>query len=134
MTDSALYLVLADAVLVAHFLFVVFVVMGLALIFVGYFRRWRWVRNLWFRLLHLAAIAVVVAQAWAGVICPLTTWEMALRARAGAETYAGSFIQHWLQSILYYSAPEWVFVLCYTLFGALVAASWFIVRPGANIQ
>ncbi|GAB5451494.1 MAG: hypothetical protein Hals2KO_18220 [Halioglobus sp.] len=134
MTESALYLILADAVLVAHFLFVVFVVMGLAMIFVGYFRRWHWVRNLWFRLLHLAAIAVVVAQAWAGVICPLTTWEMALRARAGAETYAGSFIQHWLQSILYYSAPEWVFVLCYTLFGTLVAASWFIVRPGAKIQ
>ncbi len=134
MTESALYLLLADAILVAHFLFVVFVVMGLAMIYAGYFMRWRWVRNRWFRLLHLAAIAVVVAQAWAGVVCPLTTWEMALRARAGAETYAGSFIQHWLQSILYYSAPEWVFVLCYTLFGVLVAASWFIVRPGAKLQ
>ena len=54
---------------------------------------------------------------------------MALREKAGVETYSGSFIQHWLQSLLYYSAPEWVFILVYTVFGALVLASWFLFRP-----
>lgn len=84
--------------------------------------------------MHLVAIAIVVAQSWAGVICPLTIWEMALRAEAGSTTYSGSFIQHWLQSLLYYSAPEWVFISLYTVFGSLVLASWFVVRPNKSIR
>jgi hypothetical protein len=52
-----------------------------------------------------------------------------LRAKAGQGGYEGSFIQHWLETILYYNAPDWVFILVYTLFGALVLASWFLVRP-----
>ena len=62
-------------------------------------------------------------------ICPLTTVEMALRARAGDATYTGSFIAHWLESLLYYQAPAWVFAACYTAFGAIVFGSWFWVRP-----
>ena len=72
---------------------------------------------------------LVTLQSWFGVICPLTTWEMALRRRAGDATYAGEFIAHWLEQILYYRAPPWVFVVCYTIFAALVVASWFWVRP-----
>jgi len=71
----------------------------------------------------------VVIQSWIGVICPLTIWEMALRENAGAEGYSGSFIQHWLQKLLYYSAPEWVFIASYTGFGIIVLLSWFLVRP-----
>ncbi len=127
--SAAGYLIAADAVLLLHTLFVTFVVFGLVLILVGGARSWRWVRNRRFRILHLIAIAIVVLQAWAGVICPLTTLEMALRSRAGDAVYEGSFISHWLSAILYYQAPAWVFVACYTVFGLLVAGSWFLVRP-----
>ncbi|MDB2448971.1 DUF2784 domain-containing protein [bacterium] len=120
---------LANAVLLLHVSFVVFVVVGLALIYLGYVRRWSWVHNRWFRGAHLAAIAIVVVQSWLGIICPLTTLEMALRAKAGVATYSGSFIQHWLQTLLYYSAPDWVFVVVYSLFGSLVVFSWWLVRP-----
>ncbi len=129
MGTSTLALVAADAVLLLHVLFVVFVVIGLALILVGRFLAWSWVRNWWFRVAHLAAIGVVVAQAWFGVICPLTTLEMALRRQAGDTTYAGTFISHWLESILYYRAPAWVFAASYTVFAALVVLSWVWVRP-----
>ena len=67
------YLVLADVVLIVHAAFVVFVIFGLLLIWIGWFRRWAFVRNLWFRAAHLAAIGVVVAESVAGFICPLTT-------------------------------------------------------------
>jgi hypothetical protein len=123
------YLLAADAILLTHVLFVVFVVAGLILIVLGRFRAWRWIRNPWFRYAHLAAIVVVVLQAWLGRICPLTIWEMALRAKAGAGGYEGSFISHWLQALLYYEAPAWVFTVCYTAFGLLVALTWFWVRP-----
>lgn len=124
------YLLLADALLVLHGLLVAFVILGLVAVFLGRLLHWHWVRNVWFRITHLVVIGIVVLQAWLGVLCPLTVWEMELRARAGAAGYEGSFIQHWLQSILYYTAPEWVFILVYTVFGGVVLASWFLVRPG----
>jgi hypothetical protein len=127
--SSATYQLAADAVLLAHVLFVVFVVLGLVLILVGHTLGWSWIRNPWFRLIHIGAIAVVVVQSWLHVVCPLTSIEMTLRSRASDATYAGSFIAHWLETILYYQAPPWVFVVCYTAFGALVVASWFWVRP-----
>lgn len=129
MQSATWYLLAADAVLALHVLFVVFVVAGLALVFVGKLAGWSWVHNRRFRILHLIAIGIVVLQSWLGVICPLTSLEMALRARAGDATYAGSFIAHWLDALLYYQAPAWVFAACYTLFGGLVVASWFWVRP-----
>ena len=129
MAQTTLYLLAADALLLLHTLFVVFVVAGLLLILIGYFRSWSWVRNPWFRLFHIVAIGIVVLQAWLGRICPLTIWEMALREKAGAATYEGSFITHWLQTLLYYQAPAWVFTLVYTVFAALVMATWMWVRP-----
>jgi hypothetical protein len=129
MDSNGLYAFAADALLITHVLFVVFIVPGLILIFIGRFLCWRWVRNPWFRIMHLLGIGVVVVQSWFGAICPLTTWEMALRSREGETVYQGSFITHWLQELLYYQAPPWVFVVCYTVFGGLVLSSWFFVRP-----
>lgn len=123
------YRLLADLVLVLHVAIVVFVVGGLVLVIAGNLRGWRWVNALWFRLAHLSAIAFVVAQAWLGMVCPLTTLEMWLRAQAGAAVYSGGFIEHWLQRLLYYDAPPWVFVLAYSLFGLLVLASWLVYPP-----
>ena len=104
--------------------------MGLVLILAGKLLEWAWVRNWWFRISHLAAIGVVVLQAWLGQVCPLTTLEMWLRREAGDATYTGAFIAHWLEAILYYQAPAWVFTVAYTAFGAIVILSWFWVRPG----
>lgn len=129
MDSSVVFLLAADAILLLHVLFVAFVVAGLVLIFVGKVRAWSWVRNPWFRLAHLIAIGVVIIQSWFRVICPLTTLEMALRSRAGDTLYSVSFISHWLETILYYQAPAWVFVVCYTTFGFVVVASWFLVHP-----
>lgn len=120
------YRVLADLVVVLHFLFVVFVVLGLFVVFIGLDRRWEWVRNFWFRSVHLAAIAFVVAQSWLGLTCPLTTLENSLRRQAGEATYPGAFIVYWAHRMLFYDAPEWIFTVCYSLFGlAVVAAFWF---------
>lgn len=129
MGDKILYLIAADAILFTHALFVCFVVLGLMLIFIGKWRGWNWVTFFWFRIAHLLAIAVVVLQSWLGLICPLTIWEMDLRAMAGEAAYTGSFVAHWIERLLYYRAPDWVFVLLYTCFGALVVASWIWIRP-----
>ena len=129
MNAAQLYTFAADLILLLHVFFVAFVVVGLVLILAGKWQGWHWVHNPWFRTAHLAAIGVVVLQSWLGMICPLTILEMELRSRGGGATYSGSFIAHWLEAILYYRAPPWVFALCYTLFGAVVIASWYWVRP-----
>ncbi|MEM7281235.1 MAG: DUF2784 domain-containing protein [Pseudomonadota bacterium] len=129
MEASTQLLLAADLILLVHVLFVLFVVLGLTLVLLGRMVSWGWVRNPWFRLTHLAAIVVVVLQSWFGAICPLTIWENALRAKAGGAVYSGTFISHWLQTLLYYDAPPWIFAVCYTVFGLLVVASWFWVRP-----
>jgi hypothetical protein len=124
-----MYSLMADAVLVIHFLFIIFVVGGQVCIIIGGFRRWYWVRNRMFRMCHILAIAFVIAQAWASRLCPLTIWETALRSSAGEQHYTTTFVQHWIGTLIYYEAPMWVFALAYTFFGAVVLYSWFWIKP-----
>ena len=131
MNVTFLYVLAADILLIIHVLFVVFVVVGLLLIFIGKVQHWQWVRWPWLRVAHLVGIGIVVVQSWLGVICPLTIWEMMLREKAGEAVYVGSFISHWLSTLLYYQAPDWVFVVVYTAFGAIVVFSWVWVRPNS---
>jgi hypothetical protein len=131
MDTSLGYRLLADLVLTLHVGVVLFVVGGLVAIVVGnLLRRWQWVNARAFRIAHLLAIGIVALQAWLGVVCPLTTWEMKLRAAANADVYAGSFVAHWLQRLLYWDAPPWLFTLAYTLFALAVAAAWWTFPPG----
>lgn len=123
------YQLLADVVLAIHFAIVVFVIGGLVAILAGNRYGWRFVRGWTFRLAHLGAIGVVMAQAWLGVACPLTTLESWLRAQAGEAGYETSFIEHWLTRFLFYDAPAWVFTAAYTLFGLAVAFAWWRFPP-----
>lgn len=129
MNEQLIYQLAADGLLLLHALVVAFVVGGMLLILLGMLAKWRWPRNRWFRALHLLAILVVVAQAWLGVVCPLTTWEMYFRERAGDVVYTGSFIEYWLHRIIFYQAEAWVFTLAYTLFGLAVITSWYFYPP-----
>ena len=122
---------LADVIGVTHALFVLFVVGGQGLILAGWGLGWDWTRNRAFRYGHLGAIGFVVLQQWLGQWCPLTLWESELRRKAGAEGYERGFIEHWLNALLYYSAPTWVFTAVYTAFAALVVATFVYYRPGS---
>lgn len=115
----------ADVVLVLHFAFVLFVVGGLVAIWCGAALRWQWVRDRRFRLAHLAAILFVTAEALAGIACPLTVWEDALR---GTSTDT-SFIARWVHSVMFYQLPEWMFTLAYAVFAAIVALTFWFVPP-----
>jgi hypothetical protein len=97
---------LADMVLAVHFAIVLFVVGGLVLVVAGNRLGWSWVNRPWFRLAHLAAIAIVVAESWLGITCPLTTLESWLRSRGGAAAHDESFVGYWLRTLLFYEAPD----------------------------
>ena len=121
---------LADTVLVLHVGIAAFVLGGLVAIVAGNLFHWRWANAPAWRIAHLLAIAVIVAEAWFGLDCPLTVFEASLRAGDGIDpVYAEGFVAHWLQRLLYYSAPPWVFGLAYTVFGLLVVGSWWLFPP-----
>ena len=121
--------IVADLVVVLHAAYVSFVVLGLAAIIAGAILNWSWVRNFWFRMIHLIAIGVVVAEAVAGIPCPLTVWEHRLREAAGQTAYAGDFLGYWAHRLIFFRAAPWVFTLAYTLFGLAVLATFFLVPP-----
>lgn len=86
-----MYAALADGVLVTHFLFVLFVVVGGLLVL-------RWPRLAW---IHLPAAAWGVAIEFFGWMCPLTPLENELRARAGQAVYEGDFVARYLMPVIY---------------------------------
>jgi hypothetical protein len=85
---------LADLVVVIHFCFVLFVILGGLLVL-------RWPRLAY---LHLPAATWGVLIEVAGWVCPLTPLEQSLRLKAGEQGYSGSFIEHYVLPLLYPSA------------------------------
>jgi len=127
--SPTLYRLAADIVVVVHFAFVAFVLFGQLAIVLGVMLRWGWVRNMTFRIVHLLSILVVVAEAVAGMTCPLTTWEHDLRALAGQATYAGDFIPNLVHDMLFYDAEGWIFTASYIAFGLLVVGTFIVAPP-----
>jgi Protein of Unknown function (DUF2784) len=121
---------LADVILILHVVVVLFNLGALPVIWVGHFRGWAFVRNFYFRMVHLLLIGVVAAESIFGIMCPLTEWEDALRTSNGTgPQHPSGFIAHWLHQLLFYDAPSWVFTAAYLLFFLLVALTFYWVRP-----
>ena len=123
---------MADVLLVVHFLIAAFIVLGLAAVWLGAALGWRWVRNPWFRYLHLGAIAFVAAEAVLGVACPLTVWEDLLRGGRSMDGGAESFVARWLRALLFYQAPEWVFTAAYLAWATATLVTLRLVPPRAS--
>jgi hypothetical protein len=124
-----LYRFAADAVVIVHAGYVLFVIVGQLLILIGIALKWGWIRNALFRGTHLAAIAIVVLEAAYGITCPLTTLEKHLRREAGQVGYQGDFIANAVHNLLFCDCEGWIFTLSYSLFGLLVLATFALAPP-----
>jgi len=124
------YAFFADIVVVVHFCYVTFTVGSEVAVLAGGALRWKWVRNLPFRIAHVAAVVLVAAEAVAGTSCPLTVWEYQLRQLAGQRVEQQvSFVARLVRAIIFHHFPAWVFVAAYVAFAALVALTLLVVRP-----
>ena len=85
------YSAAADAILILHFAFVLFVALGGLLVL-----RWPWIA--W---VHIPAAIWGIGIEFGGWICPLTPLENALRERAGGQAYQGDFIARYLMPMIY---------------------------------
>ena len=102
--------VLADAVVVFHLAFIVFVLAGGVLV-----SAWR--RSVaW---LHLPAVAWAAYAEFTATVCPLTPLENALRRRAGQSGYEGGFVEQYLIPIVY---PTGLTPNAQVVLGAIIVA------------
>lgn len=114
------YSLLADAVLIAHLLFILFVMLGGLLVL-------RWPRLAW---LHIPAVAWGIFVEFSGRICPLTPLENDLRQRGGEVGYSGGFIDHYITALIY---PDGLSRTVQFVIGAVVIAVnasvyWVLLR------
>jgi hypothetical protein len=123
------YLFLADIIAIIHLGYVIYVILGFILIVVGIILRWKWIRNLPFRITHLLAIVGVACEALLGVNCPLTVLEFKLRYASNLSEEKVSFIGAIVDSLLYYNAPGWLFIIIYAAFAITVIITFIIVPP-----
>jgi Protein of Unknown function (DUF2784) len=128
MSIQAYYAALADFIVAFHTLYVGFVVVGQLLILIGLVCRWEWVRNPWFRVIHLLCIAVVAAEAACNLTCPLTTWERSLRLLSG-QSVNDSVVGWFFNSILFFNMPREFFTWIHIGFGALVLGTFLFGPP-----
>jgi hypothetical protein len=120
---------LAAGVAWVHFAFSAFVVLGFAFIVAGAVLRWKWVRNDWFRSLHLGAIAFEVARLWLGLPCPLTELEHWLRAAPGGVAASGGRALHLAHVGVFAGAPRVPFTIGTTAFFGLVLIAYVTYGP-----
>ena len=112
-------------VLAIHLAVIAFNVFGLVAIPLGAALGWRWVRVLWWRALHLGSLAVVALQAVLGRACFLTDWQDALTGGGAHDP----LIMRWVNGLIYWPLPMWVFTAAYVAVFLYVAALWWFVRP-----
>jgi hypothetical protein len=115
---------LGQAVLAAHLVVIAFNVFGLVAIPLGAWRGWAWVRIRWWRALHAGSLALVALQATLGRACFLTIWQGDL---GGGR--ADPLIMRWVNGVIYWPLPMWVFTAAYLAVFAYVLALWLWVRP-----
>jgi len=115
----------AISVLALHLAIIAFNIAGCVLVPLGAWRGWRWVRGFWWRLAHLLSLVVVAAQALLGHACFLTIWQGDL---AGA-AHVQPLIAAWVNRVIYWPLPLWVFAVAYVAILAYVLALWIFIRP-----
>ena len=110
---------LTEAVLAAHLAIILFNLFGLVAVPLGAMRGWRFVHIRWWRVLHVLSLAAVAAQAALGRACILTIWQYEL---ADATARPTPLIAGWIDRLIYWPLPLWVFAVLYVLvFGYALA-------------
>ncbi len=128
-----IYKILADVIVVMHFAWILFMLLGFILTLCGFF--WKEFFDRWlFRILHLFGITYVSFLAIMGKYCPLTIWENSLRAKYDPTlTYSGSYIVHYIEKLVYLDVNLLV-ILIPTVFIAIFTVVVFMIKPPTKMR
>lgn len=123
------YKLLADLIVVIHFIWIIFMLLGFLLTLQAFFYKrdfFKWFR---FRIIHVLGIFYVALLSILGRYCPLTILENYLRSRYDPNlVYPGSFIIHYLEGLVYPQVNPLI-ILIPTGFIAVFTVFAFILKP-----
>ena len=116
---------LADIILILHFLIVIFITVGFIIIPIGYYYNWNWIQNFKLRLFHFGLMFIVTFETLVGITCPLTSIENYLRGINNSK----SFVSFWIEKIIYWDFPTSFFMFLYFVFLGWTLLMWKIYPP-----
>ena len=118
-------IIFSEIVLLFHFCIFLFMVLGFFLIPLGYNQKWEWVKNRYYRLIHLILMGIIFIETILGFMCPLTILENFLRN----DIEIDNKITQIIHQIMYWNLPTYQFIILYLLSLLYLIFLWFFFKP-----
>ena len=115
----------SEIVLLFHFCIFLFMVLSFFLIPLGYYQKWEWVKNKYYRLIHLILMGIIFIETILGFMCPLTILENFLRN----DIEINNKITQIIHQIMYLDLPTYQFIILYLLSLLYLIFLWFFFKP-----
>ena len=115
----------SEIVLLFHFCIFLFIILSFFLIPFGYYQKWEWVKNKYYRLIHLVLMGIIFIETILGFMCPLTILENFLRNNIEINNKITQIIHQ----IMYWNLPTYQFIILYLLSLLYLIFLWFFFKP-----
>lgn len=115
----------SEIVLLFHFCIFLFMILSFFLIPLGYYQKWEWVKNKYYRLIHLVLMGIIFIETILGFMCPLTILENFLRN----DIEINNKITQIIHQIMYWDLPTYQFIILYLLSLLYLIFLWFFFKP-----
>ena len=115
----------SEIVLLFHFCIFLFMVLSFFLIPLGYHKKWEWVKNRYYRLIHLILMGIIFIETILGFMCPLTILEDFLRN----DIEINNKITQIIHQVMYWDLPTNQFIILYLLSLLYLIFLWFFFKP-----
>ena len=118
-------IIFSEIVLLFHFCIFLFITLSFFLIPLGYYLKWEWVKNKYYRLIHLVLMVIIFIETILGFMCPLTILENFLRN----DIEINNKITQIIHQIMYWDLPTYQFIILYLLSLLYLIFLWFFFKP-----
>ena len=118
-------IIFSEIVLLFHFCIFLFMTLSFFLIPLGYYQKWEWVKNKYYRLIHLVLMGIIFIETILGFMCPLTILESFLRN----DIEINNKITQIIHQIMYWDLPTYQFIILYLLSILYLIFLWFFLKP-----
>ncbi len=115
----------SEIVLLFHFSIFLFIILSFILIPLGYHKKWKWVKNKYYRLIHLILMGIIFIETILGFMCPLTILENFLRN----DIEINNKITQIIHQVMYWDLPTYQFIILYLLSLLYLIFLWFFFKP-----
>ena len=118
-------IIFSEIVLLFHFCIFLFIITSFIFIPLGYHKKWKWVKNKYYRLIHLVLMGIIFIETILGFMCPLTILENFLRN----DIKINNKITQIIHQIMYWDLPTYQFIILYLLSLLYLIFLWFFFKP-----